>query len=206
MNGEVKHKPAGTTEILLSMILEGEGPTVTVEEILLGLKDRAFGIIILFFALPNCILGLPGIGSILGLPIVLLSAQIVLGKHRPWLPQRIKQLKLPRADLKRLIIRASPYILKFEKVCKPRIAFITEGAFLKATGLLILILSSIITLPLPGTNMLPGIAIAAISIGLIERDGLIVLLSTVLGFVFMYISGFFAYEGFRFILKFLGLM
>ena len=194
-------QPIGTTEILISMVTVGDKPTITVDEILAGLSDRAFGIILLFFALPNCIAGLPGIGSILGLPIILLAAQIIMGKHKPWLPNKIRKYELPKDNLKRLIIRTSPYIMKFERFCKPRIGFITEGIFLRATGILIFVLSALIALPLPGTNMLPAIAIVAISVGLIERDGLVVLASILIGFVFMYISGLLALKGFQFIAK-----
>ncbi|MDP9196144.1 MAG: exopolysaccharide biosynthesis protein [Pseudomonadota bacterium] len=197
-------RPERTTDLLLRLVAEEGSPRLTINDLIAGLGDRAFGLMILLFALPNCVPAPPGIGSLLGLPIFLFSIQLMRGKHRPWLPRAIGGRSFSRSDIRRVIVRAAPVTRWFEAICKPRLRFMTEGVILRLVGFLIFLLSALIILPFPGTNWLPGVTIAILSIGLIERDGLIVLGSSLAGLAAFWLSGTFFYVGLKWALGKLG--
>ena len=79
--------PAGR----ISAILEALAGSVTGERISFGdLVDafdaRAYGPLIVVFAAPNMLpVALPGISAVLGAPLILLTAQLMIGPPAPWL-------------------------------------------------------------------------------------------------------------------------
>ena len=64
---------------------------------------------------------------------------------------------------------------------KPRLVFVGQRPFVYLLGLMCLILSTILFLPIPLGNMLPALAVSIISLGLLARDGVWMLLGFVTG-------------------------
>ena len=81
--------PHPRTSTLLCSLAEAPGETLRFADLLAGLGERAFGALLLVFALPNClpVPALPGLSTLMALPLVLLSAQLALGRRQPWLPR-----------------------------------------------------------------------------------------------------------------------
>ena len=48
-------------------------------------------------------------------------------------------------------------------------------------GLALVLFSASILVPLPGTNTVPGFAVVVVSMGLLQRDGILVLVGSALG-------------------------
>src|SRR5689334_5495229 len=70
---------------------------ISVAELMARFGGRAMGALLLIFGL-LCLLPLPPGGTtIFGLPLLLLGPQLVIGRHAPWLPQRLR-LKTVRLD------------------------------------------------------------------------------------------------------------
>jgi hypothetical protein len=70
-----------------------------------------------------------------------------------------------------------PTLLKIEKLVKPRFQFLTQKPVTIWFGIQTLILAGILTLPIPLGNWPPGMSIAALAIALLQRDGLMALIS-----------------------------
>ncbi len=86
---------------------------------------------------------------------------------------------MARADLQRMAGRVGPYLERLEKICKPRFPIVTEPIGKILIGIVIFVLGVIMILPIPLLgNMPPGFAASVIAIGMIERDGLVVLIGT----------------------------
>ncbi|MEM6887851.1 MAG: exopolysaccharide biosynthesis protein, partial [Pseudomonadota bacterium] len=62
---------------------------VSLDWIMGQLHERAFGLFLLVLALPCCIPFLYGIPQIVALPLMFVSAQILIGRETPWLPDRL---------------------------------------------------------------------------------------------------------------------
>jgi hypothetical protein len=175
--------PERTSEVLRELA-EGEGERVTFREILTKLRHRAFGFTLLIFALPCCLPMPPGIPTVCGVAIVIIALNLIAARQRLWLPNAIADKSVARADLKRMVERWAPRLARLEKICKPRLAIVTEPIGKILIGIVILVLGFIMILPIPFLgNMPPGVAASLIAIGMTERDGLIVLIGEVVSIV-----------------------
>ena len=167
--------PARTSEVLRELA-SAESERVTFREILIGLRHRAFGFTLLVFALPCCLPMPPGIPTVCGVALVLIALNLIIGRRRLWVPRAIAEKSIARADLKRIVDRALPYLQRLERICRPRIAIVTEPMGKRLIGLVVLLLGVLLILPIPFLgNMPPGVAAVIIAIGVSERDGLVVL-------------------------------
>jgi hypothetical protein len=63
-----------------------------------------------------------------------------------------------------------------EAVSRPRLYFLTGGFGQGMIGLACVFLSAVLVLPIFGGNLIPAVAIAFFSLGVMQRDGLAVLL------------------------------
>lgn len=98
VGGEAEQTEALPLSQILFRIAEDETRArVSIGDIFEALGDRAFGALILIFALPNIVPTPPGTSAITGAPLVFLAAQLMLG-WQPWLPGWITKRSLARAD------------------------------------------------------------------------------------------------------------
>jgi hypothetical protein len=148
---------------------------VALSELIEIFGARAFGAIILVFAVA-CALPLPpGSSSVLGAPLVLLTPQIAIGRHSPWLPRRLRAHKVEAASLRQVCRRLIPWLRRVERVSKPRLAALFSPAGLQVMGAICTALSIVLILPIPLGNLLPAAAVAAFSLAFILRDGILAL-------------------------------
>ncbi len=166
---------------LLQLSDVAAGDAVTLDWILEQLHERAFGLFLLFLALPCCIPFLYGIPQVVSLPLMFVSAQILLGRRTPWLPQRLGARTVSVEGLRNMALRAGPWLRKIEAISRPRNAALTRAPLDRIVGLGLVAFSASILVPLPGTNTVPGIAVVIASMGLLQRDGILVIFGMVLG-------------------------
>ena len=137
--------------------------------------SRSIGALLLFFALPMVLpIPMPGISIVFGIPLIVISVQLLFGHRHAWLPARLARRSIARIDLSVYIQKALPTLHRIESVLRPRIEGLTGNKAMRLVGSACLILALIITLPIPFGHLVPGLAISAMALGLIERDGLIV--------------------------------
>ncbi|MFC7331916.1 exopolysaccharide biosynthesis protein [Rhodocista pekingensis] len=157
---------------MLTALLSSAGPDrVSIGELIDGLGDRAFGVLILLCALPNCIPGPPGVSTVTGLPILLFALQLLVGGDRPWLPRSLRNRSFSRADLLGVVRRADPWLRRLERLSRPRLPALVAGWAERAAGFVVFLLAVILILPIPLGNLFPAIAIAVIAVALMEQDG-----------------------------------
>lgn len=164
----------------LSEALEGFAASLTDERIEFGAIARLLGrgsiaALLVVLALPMALpIPLPGISVIFGIPLIIVSGQLLLRRRDAWLPQRLARGSLARADLLHVVGRALPRLRALERVVKPRLEWLTGDWTMMPVGAVCLVLAVVITLPIPLGHVLPGTAIVLLGLGMIERDGLAV--------------------------------
>ena len=79
------------------------------------------------------------------------------------------------------VARARPFLKRIEFIAGPRLARLSEGVGLRIVGGLLAIPCASILVPLPLTNSVPGLGVTIAALGLIERDGLLIILGLVIG-------------------------
>lgn len=173
--------PMTISQRLSRLVADAEGEMVTLAWVLDQLHERTFGLFLLILALPCCIPFLYGVPQVVALPLLFIAGQMVLGWGKPWLPQKLGERQVATASLAALARRADPWLRRMEPVSRPRLAALTRRPLDQIVGVALLVFSAAILVPVPGTNTVPGIAVAIIAIGLLQRDGILVLLGLILG-------------------------
>lgn len=150
---------------------------IAVRDVLTRLDGRAFGLLLLILALPNCIPNVPGISTVFGVLLVAPALQMIFGAGTPWIPKKIGDLKIEPATFRKCIDISMPTLLRIEKLVQPRFQFLTQKPVTIWFGIQTLILAGILMLPIPLGNWPPGMSVAALAIALLQRDGLMALIS-----------------------------
>lgn len=170
MTEEARQHPRRLSDIVRS--LEGRH-TLTIGELVDELGERAFGALMFVFAVPNVIPTPPGTSAVLGLPLVILTFQLMIGRQALWLPKRIRDRPISGQLIAGFVRRAVPILARFEKILRPRLSLlVVSNLSERILGLVCFALAVILFLPIPLLNILPSLAIAILALGLAERDGL----------------------------------
>lgn len=149
------------------------GADTTVGAIVDSLGAQAFGATMFVFAAPNLIPNPPGTSPILGLPLIFLTAQLVLGRDTLWLPDRIRCRTVSGKLIASFTGRVAPALAKLEGILRPRYSFLAGSELAdRLIGIVAFPLALILLLPLPFLHMLPGAAMTCFAVALAERDGL----------------------------------
>lgn len=173
-----------TSEIFLALKNVGDGERISLDGLTRALGDRAFGLLVLIFALPNIIPMIPGVSTVSGVVIGMVGLQMMIGRHAPWLPAVIGEKSIPRAQLAAMVDRTVGWVAKIERVARPRWSFMTRGPMHVVLGAMFVLLGAILALPLSWAgNFPPGVALVVLSIGLLEDDGMLVAAGHAIGIV-----------------------
>lgn len=173
-------RPERLSELLAELAADAGRERIALSDLLERLKVRAFGPLLVIFSLPNVLPTPPGTSAVLGLPLIFLTFQMLIGGP-PWFPAFIAKRSLARADFARMTAVIVPRLARAERMLKPRFGFLSSKLAEQALGLLALTLAIILTLPIPLGNIGPAVALALIGLGLFERDGLWVLAGVTAG-------------------------
>ena len=172
--------PERMSQALVRVVAETASERVTLGELFARIGERAHYTLLILFALPNTLPGIPGTSAVLGVPLLYLTLQLALGRA-PWLPGFIARRSVGREALASVLERAQPWILRGERYLKPRLRSLTGVLAERWVGACSVLLALMIMLPIPFGNMLPALAIIFAALGLMEEDGLWVLVGAVTG-------------------------
>jgi hypothetical protein len=141
---------------------------LTVGELVDKAAEAGFGFLIGLLT----VIAIPffGLSTPFGLAIALIGLQMMFGSRRPWLPQRARRRHLSMSMLDSaaaLLARRTQWIARatrrrYEMLIRPRLVGL--GIFILALGLAL-------PLPIPGSNLIFLIPIFIYAVGVLERDG-----------------------------------
>jgi hypothetical protein len=176
---------------ILVEVAESGRETVSVSDLLRAVGERSFGALLVVFAMPNVLAGvLPGLSVVLGVPLMLLSLQLLVAADRPWLPARLLRFELRRTDLASPVARIVPHLRRLERALRPRLLLLTGPWAERLAGAACLVLSLMVFLPIPFANLLPAVGIVLFGLAMLERDGLVALAAAaVLGICLVLFGG-----------------
>ncbi|MCL9685075.1 exopolysaccharide biosynthesis protein [Legionella maioricensis] len=178
-------------EIANNKDLDGE---ITYQRIIDTLGERAFGIVLLFFALPSALpfSAIPGVSFIFSVPILLFAFQMIFARKTLWLPKIVANRTIHQEAIAKIIHTATPYIIKVEYFLKPRWPFMNSRFMEIMNGVVICCLAVLLMLPIPLSNFIFSSLLIIFGMGLIEKDGLFILLGYIgaifyICFIYMFI-------------------
>ncbi|MEK7844800.1 MAG: exopolysaccharide biosynthesis protein [Pseudomonadota bacterium] len=177
----IKERP--TSDFLAIVVVENTKEAMTVGEIKNALHERGFGILMAIAALPIClpVPVPPGYTTFFSIPLFIFSIQMILGMRAPWLPIWIEKKQIKRSNLEKIITKANPWLKKIEERMQPRMTYISVHTWERIIGIFSFVFAVSIALPIPLTNFPPGWGILIMSLGLLNRDGLTILIGMIIG-------------------------
>ncbi|HEY5705011.1 MAG TPA: exopolysaccharide biosynthesis protein [Terrimicrobiaceae bacterium] len=175
------------SDALRRLLHEAAGRPLMIREMVQILHGRGLQFMVILLCLPFLTpVTIPGISIPFGLAVTLCGLRIAFG-HKPWLPAFILNRRISYSVLERMVHFGCKIYEKLEKVIRPRLGFLFTPGLGMVTGLAIALSGIFLSLPIPPpfplTNTIPGFAIILLSLGLMERDGGLILCGYVLTLV-----------------------
>ncbi len=175
--------PLGETLRGLARSISGE--TVTVRELLGLIGEQGLLLALMFLTLPFLIpISIPGVSTVFGMVAILISLGVTFNRV-PWLPDRLLDRPLDAVKLAGAIERGAERFGRVDRISHPRLQRLTSSrAMNRMAGLGLLLGSVLLIFPLglvPFSNTLPAWGILLLAAGLLQRDGLLILL----GYLFL---------------------
>jgi hypothetical protein len=123
---------------------------------------------------------IPGVSTVFGLAILLIGGSRLLNRSL-WMPKRFLNRQLPAEKLCAGLNRGVIWFYRLERISRPhRLKWLTCNGFMGALNNCALIIGAgLLMVPfglIPFSNTLPALAILFFAIGLLQRDGVCILL------------------------------
>lgn len=174
-NGQDQPRDLRTLQVLVEVVGAPGSDSITVGEIVDGIRGRAFGLLLLLFGAVDVVPLPPGASSLAGVPVLIIGVQMALGRPRPWLPQVLRRRSFEREKLVNGLRRIEPYVRALARVSRPRWPRVVRALFPRFVGTVVIVLALVIMLPAFFTNTPPALATVLLAIALIEEDGLLLI-------------------------------
>jgi hypothetical protein len=162
----------------LQQIVEAHGPErLTFTQLAAQLHSRAWGGLLLVFGAINVIPLPPATSWFFAIPLMIVSAQMALGRSSPWFPSRIDRRGVTKQLLRSLIAKMEWFESRVEKLFKPRLPKLTGAIATRVIGAVCFVLALVAAIPIPLFHMAPAAAVVLFGLSLIYRDGVLLLVA-----------------------------
>ncbi len=152
-----------------------KAPQVTLKEILTLSGERTFGFLFVLLSLPSALpIPAPGYSVPFGVLLFLLAVQLVMGRTRPWMPEKWNDKAFDLASVQKIITAGTPWLWRLEAISRPRLTPVCAsrpGRMVIGSAISLMVISMMI--PIPLTNTLPAMGIFVTGFGLLDDDGAI---------------------------------
>lgn len=178
----------------LAQIIDAEGPErLTFSGLAAQLRSRAWGGLLVIFAAINVIPLPPGVNIFFAIPLMIVSAQMAFGRPTPWFPARLDRRGVTKEELRRLIEKMEWVERRVERLFKPRLPGFTGPAATRVIGVVCFILAMFAMLPI--VHVAPAALIVLFGLGLVYRDGALVIAAAVAALVGAAVAAFLVASG-----------
>ena len=134
-----------------------------------------------FLTIPFMIpISIPGVSTVFGLGILCMGVSRIIGRNL-WLPKKIELRVLPADKLRVSLTRGLDILHKVDRLTRPhRLGGVTSGGLMGVVNNGSLILGAVLLMApfglVPFSNTLPALALLFLAVGLLECDGVCILL------------------------------
>ena len=167
-------------EDLLARMRAGAKDTkrVTFNALYKEVGDRSFGPLILLagiITVAPLIGDIPGVPTTVGLVVVLVTSQMVIGRTHFWLPKFILNRSVSSAKLRKALSWLDGPARFVDRLIRPRLLALTGGAANRVIAGLCLLIGAAMPLMdfVPFTANIAGAALTTFGLSIIARDGLL---------------------------------
>lgn len=178
------------SESLQKIAHKKEGGKTKISEIMEDFHENGLLLAMVFFSLPVAIPlpYPPGFTTIMGIPLFILAFQMLIGSKKVKLPQKINDYEIKNSTLKKISEKVVPVIEAVEKYVKPRFSFARSVYCEQFVGFVSLLAAASVALPIPLTNAIPAGGITIMTLGLLNRDGLVIIAGFFIAIIGMFVA------------------
>lgn len=170
------------------------GQTITLRALLELVGEQGMLLFCSFLSLPFLLpVSIPGVSTVMGLVIIMIGVGVTLNRV-PWLPRQLMERQIEREHLIPVFERGVKTFMRLERWVKPRLIRLTNGAVINRVNGIALTLAGILLLfpfsVIPFSNTLPAFAILFLAIGMLQRDGYLIVVGHLMnGLTIIYFVG-----------------
>lgn len=169
------------SDLLDDLERSSTGDSIAVGDVVESLGDRSFASLMLIFSLISTspASAIPGLTTLVGATVFLMTAQMIAGRKSLWLPGVITRRRMSTSMLRTGIDWLRRPLRFVERFLKARLTFLLHRPWIFVP--LVCILGLTLVMPvmelIPASGSIASAAIALFAAGLLTRDGGLVLLS-----------------------------
>ena len=179
-----RRRPRRLSEVFAQLARDADGD-ISIAHITNTLGGRAFAPLLVFFSALNLIPSPPGTSLVLGIPQLLIAAQMANGNRRTWLPDFLGRRSLTAEQFRWMMDRVIPRLARLEQLIRPRYWPFWRRQGDRVVGIIALVMAISVVLPIPLGNWLPACSSALLGLSLLERDGILFALGSFVGVLAM---------------------
>jgi len=191
------------SEELESLLALEPGRPLALRRIVEHLHFRGLPAVIVLLCVPFLFpVSIPGLSIPFGLAIALCGLRLGIG-HGLWMPEFLLRREVSPEFLGKLVGGAVKFYRRVEKLVRPRMHFLQRWpGMLNLLGFMIMIGGILLSLPIPPpfplTNTIPGLAVIFMALGIMERDGVCIMVGygfALLGLAYVVLIAFLGVAG-----------
>jgi hypothetical protein len=164
-----------TSQLFRAILSGAPSDHVTLAWLLQNLRRRSFGMVMLLLGLLAMI---PGVCVLAAVVLGIVGFQMTTGRDVPFLPSFIGDRRLPAKRIERLTDRVIPVMETLETLIRPR-WHTPFMATKRLVGLIVVLLSLTIFMPIPLSNILPGALTMLVAFAYLEEDGMLLCIALI---------------------------
>jgi hypothetical protein len=169
--------------------LANENGEISLGIVVESIGQRSFGplLLIVGLTLSSPLSGIPGMTSISAAFIMLIAAQLLLGRRYFWLPHWLLDRALEQGQVMKALRWITPFARVIDRMTRPRLFFLVRRSGAYVTAALCVCLAMIMPVfeLVPFSASAVGVALAALGLALVAQDGLLALIAfSVIGATF----------------------
>lgn len=191
-----------TSQLLAETVSSLEGSHVSIGELMEHFQRRSYGGVLLIIALLAMV---PGVSVFAGIAMLVPAFQLFIGLQSPVFPNVIQTRKVGVKGLRKWGMIVSRWVARMETLIMPRWPSLSNNFARRVIGLIILFLGLVVAIPFPFSNFPPALATVAFSLGLLERDGVMIAIACLLSMVAFTIGFTVFYIALGWVTQFLGI-
>lgn len=174
------HTETTFSQSLETMANSLTGEVVTLREIIGDIGEQGLLLICMFLMLPFMFpVSIPGISTVFSIAVILTGIGVMLNRV-PWLPNFVLQRQFNRETIVNALHKGAKFIARIDRFIHPRFHALTASVFInRVHGITLIFAGLLLVLPLglvPFSNTLPAMTVIFLSAGIIQRDGVCIVL------------------------------
>lgn len=155
-----------------------DGDKVSVDDIMDAIGRRAYGPLILVFALiafAPVIGSIPGVSIVTGTVIILIAGQMLLQRKSPWIPGFLLRLRIGSETATKAMDKVRPAVQRVDRLLASRLRVLVKPPWTHLTAVACVVMAAMMypMAIVPWGVTAPSFALIVLSLGVTAHDGLL---------------------------------